>query len=99
MIKYEIINYGPSRSFPTKIGNIPIAKHQRVEIEGKEVASEILRYPLVKVAKIMRDWDHMQIGDIRKMARIRGIKGTFMMKKKDLLEKLNRRLDNGISTC
>lgn len=46
---FEVINYGPSKSFPTCIGNLRLPRLRAVKIQSERAAEELQKYWRVEV--------------------------------------------------
>jgi len=100
-MKAQIINYGPTGHFPTCLGNIWLERGLRRELSDPRAIKELAAYPLVDV-KIVEgaesnavDYAKYPISQLRHIAAELGIKGTFSMKKTDLIKILSEEKNNG----
>jgi hypothetical protein len=96
----RITNWGMTRTFPTCIGNVFIASRQTVEIHSAKAADEISKFNEVQVdfftSPLVVSKKHMPpdelrafpINRLRQMAKAKGIKGFFTMKKETLIQAL-----------
>jgi hypothetical protein len=102
-MRAQVTNFGPTRSFPTCIGNVCIAARETREIENPKAISELRQFPLLKVVCDGRgesrganvDWSKFKINHLRSVAARYKIRGVFGMKKADLVKALKEKHDNG----
>jgi hypothetical protein len=102
-MKAQVTNFGPTRSFPTCIGNVCIGSAETREIENAKAISELKNFPLLKVVcdgqggshGASVDWSKFKINHLRSVASRYKIRGVFGMKKADLVKALKEKHDNG----
>ena len=99
-----VTNWGPTREFPTCIGNVHIAARETREVTGDLALIELSKFPLLTVEVQeplegerprlkLSDYRKLKINELRTLAARRKTKANFMhMKKADrvsLLEGAN----------
>ncbi|HZX10455.1 MAG TPA: Rho termination factor N-terminal domain-containing protein [Acidobacteriota bacterium] len=85
-----VINHGFRRAIPTPLGEVSLPKGRPTTINDKKVVEAIRGYPYIEIKedKKKADFGSLKIWELRKIASKRGIKGTFKMKKSELVKKL-----------
>ncbi len=95
-----VTNWGPTREFPTCIGNVHIAARETREVTGDLVLIELGKFPLLTVevqeppAKgqahpRLPGYEKLKINELRFLAARRKTKANFIhMKKADLISLL-----------
>ena len=91
----RVTNYGYRKIFPTCLGNLLIPPRKPIEIDNEKAAKELSEFKDVEV-KILEgesqiDYSKYKINELRNIAAQIGIKGTFSMKKVDLIKKLEEK--------
>ena len=92
-----VTNWGPTRAFPTCIGNVQLASRETREVTGDLVLIELSKFPMVTVEfqepaigsrprPTLGDFQKLKINELRALAARRNFKAKFMhMKKADLI--------------
>jgi transcription initiation factor TFIIIB Brf1 subunit/transcription initiation factor TFIIB len=88
----RITNYGYRKIFPTCLGNMFIPRQKPFELDNPKAIKELSHFKDV-VVEILEDDERIDyarypIHQLRKIASQLGIKGSFYMKKIDLIKKL-----------
>lgn len=96
-----VTNWGPTRAFPTCIGNVQIASRETREVTGDIVLIELSKFPMVTVEfqdliigsnrprPTLGDFKRLKINELRALAARRNFKADFIhMKKADLISLL-----------
>jgi len=94
---YTIINHGFRRAIPTSRGEVSLPKDRPVRIKDKDVVDAIRGYPYIEIKGGESKFNSLKIWEVRKIAARSGIKGSFKMKKSELVEKLEEQNEYGIS--
>lgn len=100
-MKAQVINYGPTGFFPTCLGNMWLERGLRRELSDPKAIKELSAFPMVDVKvvegeeKSTVDYAQYPISQLRHIAAELGIKGTFSMKKVDLIKKLTEEKNHG----
>lgn len=97
----EVRNYGRARAFPTCIGNIFVpGAGQLIYMDNEEAIKEIKIFPYISVTILEGgkksdepevpkiDYSLYPIQELKSIAASAGIKGFFVMKKAELIKKL-----------
>lgn len=82
---FVIRNYGNSRIIPTYKGNYTLNPDFTLHSQDEKLVKELSSMPFVD-AKSIGDIDLMTIQELRKLAVSCGVKGTFLMKKVELIK-------------
>lgn len=99
-MRAEVTNFGPTRAFPTCIGNVFIGATETRVIESEKAISELRNFPLLKIdcgpREVIRtavDWTTFSINQLRSVASRYRIRGFFTMKKPVLVKALKEKYD------
>lgn len=88
----RITNYSYRRIFPTCLGNMFIARQKPIELRHSKAINELSHFKDVLVEVLEPDeridYGRYPIHQLRKIATQVGIKGSFFMKKIELIKKL-----------
>ena len=84
---FVIRNYGNSRIIPTYRGNYTLNAGFSFRSQDKKLVEELSSMPFVE-ARSLGDVDSMTIQKLRKLASSCGVKGSFLMKKVELIKTL-----------
>jgi len=84
---FVITNHGNSRIVPTHQGNITLSAGFLFHSKDLKLVEELSSMPHIE-AKSLGDIDSMSIQKLRKLATSCGMKGTFHMKKVELIKYL-----------
>lgn len=84
---FVVTNHGNSRIVPTYQGNLTLSAGFSFHSKDLKLIEELNSLPFIE-AKSLGDIDSMSIQKLRKLASICGIKGSFYMKKVELIEYL-----------
>jgi len=89
---YTVINHGFRRAIPTANGEISLPHGIPIRFGDSErgVVDVIRRYPYIEV-KGDSKLNSLKIWELRKLATKYGIKGSFFMKKSELVKKLEEK--------
>lgn len=82
---FVITNYGNSRIIPTCRGNVTLNAGFLFHSKDEKLAKELGSMPSVETRSI-GDVDSMTIQKLRKLATSCGVKGSFLMKKIELIK-------------
>ena len=82
---FVIRNYGNSRIIPTYKGNFTLNSGFSFRSQDEKLVKELSSIPFVD-ARSLGDIDSMTIQQLRKLASSCGMKGTFLMKKIELIK-------------
>ena len=82
---FVIRNYGKSRIIPTYKGNYTLNSDFTFHSQDEKLVKELSSMPFVD-AKSLGDINLMTIQKLRKLAVSCGVKGTFLMKKVELIK-------------
>jgi len=104
MMQCIVTNYGRPRAFPTRIGNIFLNRHEPTEVCDEGLLEDLKRFKHTELlgfeviessrpeapAPLRQgvDYSGCRINELRAIAAGKGVKGTFSMKKVDLIKKL-----------
>jgi hypothetical protein len=95
-----VTNWGPTREFPTCIGNVHIAARETREVTGDLALIELGKFPMLtievqepaegeKPRPRTQDYRKLKINELRSLAARRKTKANFMhMRKADLISLL-----------
>jgi preprotein translocase subunit Sss1 len=94
-----VTNFGPTRSFATAVGNVFVPHGMTVEMTHEKACREIEAYGQVRVEyrkkprrkarkPTTEEYMSMAVNRLRLLARQAGVRGTFAMKKVDLIKHL-----------
>ncbi len=86
-MQYEIFNHGSTRKFPYKGMNVEIARKSAIYTHDGEMACALSRYPFVQVKPAIEP-DNMKIGELRRLAKERGLELQRTGKRNDIIRKL-----------
>jgi hypothetical protein len=103
-MRVAVTNEGPTRSFPTRLGDIFLSRGETKAIDDEDAANELTKYPQLKFefktgleapAAGPRadkpkaiDWAAMRLQDLRAIAARYGLSGGPRQKKADLIKAL-----------
>lgn len=96
----KITNFGRPRPFPTYKGNFFLGRLQPIETRDRQIVEDFrkqskrsdvqLKIEILEKEKRV-DYSKYRISELRSIASKVGIKGTFTMKKADLIKKLEEK--------
>ncbi len=86
-MKYKIFNHAATRKFPYNGMNIEIARKSAIYTHDGEMARALSRYPFVQVKPAIEPED-MKIGELRRLAKERGLELQRTDKRDDIIRKL-----------
>lgn len=84
---FVVMNHGNSRIVPTHLGNMTLSAGFLFHSKDLKLVEQLSSMPHIE-AKSLGDIDSMSIQKLRKLATNCGIKGTFHMKKVELIKYL-----------
>jgi hypothetical protein len=93
----RVTNFGLTRQFPTRVGNVFVAALQTVIMDDDKAAAEMGKFSEVEVTFLTKpfppgpsepDLMRYPINFLRRIAHRKGIPGTFSMKKAEIISKL-----------
>ena len=91
-MRARIINYGYRKVFPTCLGNLRLLPNRPYEFTNARAVNELRNYKDIQIEILEEDkpidYSKYPIGQLRKIATKVGIKGSFFMKKIELIKKL-----------
>lgn len=96
----KITNFGRPRPFPTYKGNFFLGRLQPIKTRDRQIVEDLrkqstrsdvqLKIEILEEDKKV-DYSKYRISELRSVASKVGIKGTFTMKKADLIKKLEEK--------
>lgn len=84
---FVVMNHGNSRIVPTHLGNMNLSAGFLFHSKDLKLVEQLKSMPHIE-AKSLGDIDSMSIQKLRKLATSCGIKGSFYMKKVELIKYL-----------
>lgn len=86
----RITNFSFRKRFPTCLGILFLPRYKQIELSDPQAIKDISRYPMVEVEFIEgpTNYSSVSINQLRRMATQKGLKGSFYMKKKELIKRL-----------
>lgn len=86
----RITNFSFRKRFPTCLGVLFLPRYKQIELSDPQAIKDLSRFPYMEIEFIEgpANFVRMSINQLRHVATQKGIKGSFFMKKAELIKKL-----------